>query len=259
MGKLHEILAVEKTVEEASNKIISETNAKFGKVDAYFAGGIKTLELLEEGLANKAIEAAAEQKAELVTTVHETLDYALNYWANAEDVKFQKDSTNQRAIADIVVDGEVLAKDVPVDTLLGLEARLVTLRNTFSLMPTLNAAVEWVPADVGGLRGAVRAKDPMVQTKTEKTVGAVVLYDATDKHPAQLEKVTNDKVVGTFTTVRFSGAASTMQKAEVIARTDKLLVAVKQARMRANSVEANDGKLGADIKNFLLAPFSTTH
>ena len=72
----------------------------------------------------------------------------------------------------------------------------------------------------------------------------VVLAAATDKHPAQVKESTADVVVGMFTTKIWSGAMTTQQKADVLALLDKLTVAAKQARNRANTVEVVHNTIG---------------
>lgn len=255
MTKLHELLAVEKTRTSAATKLLQETSQKFGKSEM-FSGQLKTLTMIEDSPQNKALEAAALEHRELPTTVAETLEYAMASWATAEDVLMQKNCTNQTAVADLSFRGSVIAKDVPVDELLGLENRLETLRKVFEAMPTLSAAVSWNPDAQSGRNGAWKAADIDKTIKTEKTTVPVVLYEATDKHPAQVKEVSQDKTVGTFNTVKFSGAATSAQKAEVLSNVDELITEVKQARMRANSVDAVNRKIGHALVTLMLAPFA---
>lgn len=255
MSKLHELLAVEKSTTSAATKLLNETKQKFGKFE-YFQGNIKTLKMLEDNIQNKALEDAAAQARTLPTTVQETLEYTLKFWAQAEDVILQKNITNQRAVADIVIGDSVLAKDVPVDELLGLETRLETLRQVMDGMPTLPASVSCSPDTTSGRKGSWKADVPEVTTKTEKVMVPVVLYEATKEHPAQVKEVASDKVVGRFTNIALYGAATSAQKAEVIERIDALAVAVKQARMRANSVDADKSTIGNKITSFILDPFN---
>lgn len=256
MGMLHELLAVERTKSGAATQVLTETNHKFGKFE-FFQGGIKTLRMIEDTPQSQAIEDAAREVRTLPTTVHETLEYALRLWASAEDVIFQKNLSNQRAIADLMFRGTKIASDVPVDELMGLESRLEQIRRTMSIMPTLNAAVSWNADHESGRKGSWVVAEPEIKTKTEKVTTPVVLYPANDKHPAQVEKVTVDKTVGTFTLIQQCGAATSAQKAEVLTVLDDLISEVKQARMRANRVEAATDKIGQTLVNLIMAPFTT--
>lgn len=255
MGKLHELLAVEKSKTNASNKLLSDTLNKFGKSE-YFKASTRTLKMLADSQENEALEQAAFENTTLPTTVKETLDYAFKFWSDAEDVIFQKNVTNQKAVADIVVNGVTLAKAVPVDELLGLETRLETLRKVADAIPTLPASVACVAADETiGRDGSWVAEAKEVTTKTEKIMTPVVLYEATDKHPAQVKEVAQDKVVGKFTKTNYYGSATSAQKADMISRIDELLASTKQARMRANSVEADTSVIGKSIVDYIMQSF----
>jgi hypothetical protein len=94
-----------------------------------------------------------------------------------------------------------------------------------------------------------------VTAKTQKITYPVVMAEATDKHPAQVKEASRDEVVGTFSLIPRSGAATTLQKAQVLERVDNLITEVKKARQRANAVEAKDVKVGRVVKDILMAPF----
>lgn len=254
MGKLHELLAVEKEKNNALNKLVADTHTKFKKFE-YFQGHVKTLKMIEDSAQNNVIEQSAYEDRQLPTTVHETLDYVFQFWKQAEDITFQKNKTNQHAVADIVFRDEVIAKDVPVDELMGLEVRLDTVRKVFDAMPTLPAGVKWEPDNASGRPGSWVAANKETTTKTEKTMVPVVLYEATDKHPAQVKESTVDKTIGSYTLLKRCGAATSAQKAECIALVDDLICCVKQARMRANSVQASTDKIGQTIVDILMRPF----
>lgn len=253
MTKLHEVLAVEKTRTNASNKLLDDTLNKFKK-EQYFQGYVKTLKMLGDSPENLAIEESARDSRELPTTVPETLKYMFDFWTKAEDVIYSKNKTNQIANADLLFRGEVLVPQVPVDELLGLEVRLEQLRRLMDHIPTLDASKEWSRRDSGRDGEYVSLVDE-VTSKTEKTMTPVVLYEATDKHPAQIERVTVDKVVGTFKRKVFSGAATSKQKADIISILDELLVEAKQARQRANTTEALNLNIGTKITSLLLDVF----
>lgn len=252
MTVLHELLAVEKHRNSQVDALITETTAKFGKYE-YFAGAIKTLKMVEDNPANATIEAAARTQMEVRTTVHETLDYIMDFWGNAEDVQLQKNLTNQDARGTIEIDGLTLPP-LPVDELLGLEVRLDKLRQLAKQMPTLNAAKEWEA--LPERNGLHRTKNSEQTTKTEKVMYPVVLAPATDKHPAQVKEATRDNVVGTFSLLEYSGAATTEQKARFIERLDNLIAEVKKARMRANTTEVKKAEIGAALKTWIMAPFA---
>ena len=253
MAKLHEILAAEKTPTGAWSILYEETLKKFKNPDQYFHGHSKSLKMIEESPGNAAIEAQAREERPVTTTVFDTLDYALGIFAKAEDLQYQKNLTNAKARGTVMWLGQVLLPDLPVDELLGLEARLGRIRQLFGDIPTLDASKHWKPADNMG-ENVFEVIHPEDRTKTEKMVMPFVKSPATDNHPAQVEIVTKDVVVGMFTTVSRTGAATAQQKAEAIKQIDELIVEVKQARMRANETEVETGSIAGKIVALLLEP-----
>lgn len=251
MGQLHELLAAEKTISASWNTLYDETLKKFGN-EHFFNGHTKALEMLEDSPQNDAIAAQAREHKEVATTVYDTLDYALGLYRDFENLQFQKNQTNAVARGDVELDGKTIFAGLPVDELLGLEARLTKIRTLFLAMPTLDASKVWAPdAQQGDHIWAAAAE---TTTKTEKIMVPVVLAEATKEHPAQVKESTRDSVVGKFTTVKRSGAVTAVQKSEAIKRVDALLVAVKKARMRANETPAVTEKFGDVLVDLLLAP-----
>lgn len=252
MAKLHELLAAEKTALHQRDQMTKDTENKFAKGEQYFSGLTKRLKLMGDAPENADIERAQAQDKALPTTVVATLDYYLNIWASTEDLLFQKNLTNTKALASIEFKGATIAENVPVDELMGLEARLEKLRGLLTQMPTLDASKEWEQDPQAAQPGTWKAVHDIVTTKTEKVVTPIVLYPATDKHPAQIDKVTNDKVIGTFTTQTLSGAVTAIQKANTLSLIDELLIEVKKARTRANSTEVQNDKIAGKITKLIM-------
>lgn len=250
--KLHELLAAEKTVTSAFATLLTETKAKFGK-EQFFQGNDKTLTLLVDGPAKESTERAARETRPLTTTVPDTLDYIAGIWTKAEDLLFQKNTTNQYAKADIEFEGKVIKQNVSIDELMGLEARLVTWRDLIQNAPTLDASKKWV-SDSGNRNFTWKTEQPEVAVKTEKDVQSVVLYPATEKHPAQIKEISKDIVVGAFSNMRFSGAITSRAKADSLAIIDTLISEVKKSRTRANEVEVVLVNIGKDITDLFLGP-----
>lgn len=253
MAKLHELLAAEKTPTGAWNALYEDTLKKFKNVGHFFEGHSKSLSMIEGTPENAAIEAAAREEKPVTTTVLDTLTYALDIFAKAEDLQYQKNATNRKATGDVMWRGSVLLPGLPVDELLGLEARLLRLRQLYAEMPTLDATKHWVKVPDQGV-GIWETKFPDETTKTEKVTVPVTMSPATDKHPAQVAAVNKDIVVGKNSITKRSGACTALQKAEAIKVVDDLMVEVKQARMRANETEAVTEKIADKVVAVLLAP-----
>lgn len=257
MAKLHELLAAEKTPTGAWNALKEDTLKKFKNVSHFFDGHSKSLAMIAEGPESAAIEAQAREEKPVTTTVYETLEYALDLFGKAEDLQYQKNATNRKATGTVLWQGKPLLVDMPVDELLGLEARLTQLRLLFAEIPTLDATKHWTPATNISQYVWV-TKFPEETTKTEKQVFPITLKEATKEHPAQVQAIQRDVVVGKFTTTKRSGAATALQKAEALKRIDELLVEVKQARMRANETVVESGSIASILLPLLLEPLKTS-
>lgn len=249
MAKLHELLAAEKGRNEAWNALRDETTAKFAK-DHFFQGQIKTLKMIEDTPANQALEASAREDKAMQTTVWATLDYAFKLFAQAEDIQLQKNLTNATAKADLMFEGRVLASGLPIDELLGLESRLAKIRTMILAMPTLDASKHWSWDPQNNCWVAPEEHT----TKTDKKTYPVVLYEATEKHPANVKEAVKDEVVGKFTLLRRSGCATAVQKSDMILVIDELIAECKKARQRANNVDVVPGTIGMTLVNLIMAP-----
>jgi hypothetical protein len=62
----------------------------------------------------------------------------------------------------------------------------------------------------------------------------IILYEATKEHPAQVELISYDVIIGTWSTTRSSGKITPAEKHLMLERAGELLVAVKKARAKAN-------------------------
>lgn len=252
MTKLHELLAAEKTPMSAWNQLYEDTLKKFKNQTHFFEGHSKSLSMIEDSPGNKAIEAQAREEKPVTTTVYDTLEYALDLFAKAEDFHYQKNKTNQLAVGVIEFRG-LKIENIPVDELLGLEARFVKLRQLFQEIPTLDATKYWEKNEDLG-KGIWVTKHSEETTKTEKQIIPIEMSPATDKHPAQVQAATKDTVVGKFTLTRRSGSVTALHKAEMIKSIDDFIIAIKQARMRANEAEVVKDRIGNLLVDLLLKP-----
>ena len=231
---LHEILAVEKSLAESSNHVIKDTVKNLADRRTLFEGTVKTHQIFED--LKQHLVQATENK-EIQSTVNEQLDYMAASVAKYYDVVLQKESANQTARADIIIDNHVLATDIPAIVLLGLESKLLSLVAVYNAIPTLDSAKSWTPA-VGYAKPNV-----FVGTFPEERQHGIVskewkeISPATANHPAQLKEVEAASVIGKYTITSFSASLTSEDKAARIARLQSLIRAVKEARQRANNVE----------------------
>ncbi len=128
--------------------------------------------------------------------------------------------------------------------MLSLEKYLGRLLDLYKCIPTLSPNHEWVPDESAALPGAHKQAVPSTSHKTEKRQEHKIIVPATEHHPAQVASYVSDFNIGLIETTRFSAMVSPAVKASWLDRITNLLVAVKQARQRANRV---------DTKTFLVA------
>jgi hypothetical protein len=244
-GKLHEVLAVEADLEGKAKLVVGETKSVFEKKPALFTGASRTYKpFVEDGVD------WPEENQAMATTVEAKLKYASGFIASWFDALAQKEATNQIAKAAIVVDGVTLIEDVPATFLLGLESRLKYIREMYEGIPTLSMSIDWQqdPAKGDGVWSMV---NPEKTFKTAKTMKSKVLYEATDKHPAQIEKWDETENVGIYVKHVWSGMITPSLKAQLLERIDKLIRAVKQARQRANSADVVKVNVGKKLMDFI--------
>lgn len=232
--KLHEVIAITSGKKGEVEKAVTEAYHVAQKPEL-FDGLQKTYRPLEDGGERLPDESKRPQQ-----TVAGLVAGAVDRWQELFDLTLTLDGGNQIAKADIEVDGQVLAKDVPVPTLLFLEKQLADVKTFIGKLPTPDPAERWqLDANQGML-----ATEPSETHRTKKIAKAIVLYPATEQHPAQTQLVPEDVVAGYWRTIRYTTRLPADQKAAMLSRAGKLLDAVKVARERANGVEVQKRQIG---------------
>jgi hypothetical protein len=251
MAKLHEVLAVESDLEGKAKRIVAEAKDTFAKKPHLFQGKVRTLSLFrgDDEVTKKAAESAEAQNQVLATTVHDKLQYVWESIVAHWNAVAQKETTNQAAKADIVVDGHTIARGVPVTFLLSLESKLQQLRELYEQIPTLEPNIKWEQAPELGHNVMIA---PAVTTlKTQKETDYRTIAPATDKHQAQVVAVEKVANVGAYTDLRTSGLVTPAKKSDWLENIDTLRRAVKQARQRANEEPLIDSQIAASVMNFI--------
>jgi hypothetical protein len=246
-GKLHELLVVESDLRGSCEKIIAETINTFTKKPNHFEARHKSYRpKVEDG------DTFAPESQDMVTTVPQKLEHTQDVVVRYLDAVAQKELTNTEASAVLTVDGVPLVDaSLPATMLLALEGKLKQLREVYNAIPTLDPAETW-KWDEQTKTYEAEAKESY---KTKKVYRNHIKSEATDKHAAQIELYTEDERIGTWLTKRWSGTVTPAEKAEVMARLDKLTQAVKQARQRANDAEVKKIQIGDALFNYINEPF----
>jgi hypothetical protein len=248
MTKLHELLAVETSLENQANKVRTDLANTFEKKRHLFEE--KRTVFYPLGEHEKPV---TETQSDIQSTVAKELAWVQPFLTKALDASFQVADANTRAVADIVLDDEketVLATNVPATALLELEKRCAEIHAFALAIPTLDPAKGFRPDEQRGA-GFFQARE-VNKNRTKKDVKVIVKYEATKEHPAQTELMPVDVVTGKIQEQEWSGLMTPSEKAEVISRVEMLSRAVRRARSRANEIEVNTRlKIGAPLLKFV--------
>jgi hypothetical protein len=163
------------------------------------------------------------------------------------DVVATKEYANCEASADIVVEGNILLKDVPVTYILFLEKEVKRLKAFVSKLPVLDPSATW---EYDANRGCF-VTEPTTTYSKKRVKKVLVKAEATEKHPAQTEVYEEDVPVGTWTMVRFSGALKADTVKEFARRLDLLDTALKLAREEANSHPVERVEVGGKVLDYV--------
>lgn len=223
--RLNQVIAVEKGIKQKTNQLLSD-HYKAVQHPALFEGVSRKYQPKEEGGEQFPPEAKRVQfKAiESVRTAHQ-------YLKELFDITLIKDRANCLAKADIVVDGIKIMEEVPATYLLFLQKNLTDLHTFVSKLPVLDSAEEWQFDN----QQQIYRTEPTATVRTKKVQKALVLYHATDKHPAQTQLIVEDEIIGHWLQTKFSGAFAVKDKQKLLDRIEKLQKAVKFAREEANN------------------------
>lgn len=250
MGKLHQLIAVEKDVKNKLQKILDECSKTFNQRAGHFLETRKSYSAFTADDADRP----DEEFTPMTTTVKAKLDYVQDSVVRALDVLIQKERANSKAKADIEVeqlDGtkKVLIADVPVSALVQLENTLEDIRTrVYNEIPTLDPSKVWKKDETNA---GVWVADPVTRQRTRKVQESLVLIQPTKEFQGTAQMITVDKPVGNWIHSTKSGALSPKQKSELLDRLERLIAGVKIARAKANDVEVETVQIGKTIFNYI--------
>lgn len=226
--RLNQVLAIESDLKKRVFSELTELDKACRKPDL-LNGFVSTYEPLAEDGERFPPEQKRVQynSREVLQTIHKSLGELF-------DIEATKDFANCEAKADVVVDGQTLMAEVPTTYLLFLEKQLKDIGTMLERIVELDSAEEWRSDDND--RG-IHISAPSKRHRTKKLQKGIVLYPATEEHPAQTQLITEDQIVGYVTTVKRSGALPRELKRTLQRRVEKLSNAVKSAREEANTRE----------------------
>lgn len=243
MPKLNQVLAVIKGVKARVYGDLTELHKAIQK-PALFNGFNKEFTPLDEGGEKLPPE---KQRVQFVAT--EVLRTAERLMTELMDVEARRDWTNCVAKGSIMLGDKIIVADVPASYLLFLEKQLSDLHAIVKELPVLDEADDWEKDENNNW---YRTK--VIQThRTKKVQKPLVLYPATDKHPAQTQLTTEDVISGYWNLTKQSGAIPRRMGLDLLDRVEKMSQAIKEARESANMEElVSSPKVGAAIFSYIL-------
>lgn len=247
------MLAVREDLAGKAVARINESEKVFSGKSELFRGERRSVVAFDEARKQGINE---EKRTEVTTTVPARLDFTFEAVIALLDVEATIDDANCHAKADLELGEMILLRDVPSTTLLTIEKQCkVWMEKLSKPIPTRANGVAWEEDKDSGAH-IWKLVHPEVVNKTEKQPSVFTLHPATDKHPANVEKIINEVPIGKITTYKFSGEISSAEKEAFASRIQALGEAAKQARMRANAQTVTQKKIGDTIVKYLMGPFN---
>lgn len=241
MTKLHQVLAADKDIKKRTDRKITDAYQRLQKPDLY-SGLSRTYTPKDENG-----EVLPPQTQILQRRVSDEFEVIEQEWTDQINSAATKDFANTQAKADIVVDGETILAGAPVPFLLWLEGEIRRMIPVVTVAPILDPSEKWEYSD----------ESRSYETNTTRTLRTtkqnvpLVLAEATDKHPAQVQVFQQDVVVGSWDSKRMSGALSATEHEARLDRFGKLLIAVQQARAEANEIAVTPSQAGEAVTSYL--------
>lgn len=246
MAKLNQIIAIEKGVKSRAYSEIGELHKANQKAEL-FNGFSKQYQKKDE-----AGEDLPAERKKVQLNVIDTLMRLARISGDLFEVTARKDWTNSIAVSDVKIGEITILSKVPVTYLLFMEKQLTDLRTFIDNLPVLDEAERWTKDSSG-----VYKSEQVTTHRTKKVQKPIVLYDATDKHPAQTQLIVEDIIAGHWVQEKHSGAIPAPEKQKLAEKVDSVLLAVKEAREAANNVdEVASPDIGTAIFNYLFKEIS---
>jgi Mg2+ and Co2+ transporter CorA len=237
--KLNQIIAIEKGVKSRTYGDITNLHKLNQKADLFNGFNKNYQPKDEEG------EKLPPETKKVTMRADESLNALNKSLTELFDITLTKDMANTQAIAQLKIGDSIV--DAPATFLLFLEKQIADIRTFVNNLPVLDSAEDWNKDDNTGLYKT----SPTLTHRTKKVQRPLVLYDATDKHPAQTQLIVEDITVGYWNVIKQSGAIPENRKKEILERIEELTKQVKSAREKANMVDAENKEIGYTLFSYL--------
>lgn len=230
MAELHELLAVEPELAKDAQDALGSILDKFARPDQFLGQSRRYQSWEDEGTK------FPPDDKNLPTTIPEELGSLFIKLKAWYDASMQKEVTNQKARADVVIGDEVIFKGLAATALLNLEKKLLDLGKILAQIPVLDTASNWrYDENVAGW-----VSDERVSYRDEQRFAYEQMAKPTREHQEQIHTIKIMKQVGEWHTTIHSGMIPRSEKMTILQRWRELYLAVREARTRANKAEIAD-------------------
>lgn len=244
---LVEIISLSQRAQTTLAQLFNEAIGTFTKKADHFSGQLRKY--------NTATDDDIELDAEdtiVVTNAEDKLNYVFDSFIESIDLNLTKENSNAGAVGTIEVNGTVWKEGIPVNAILTAETHIKRLRDLILAVPTLEPKESW--SKTKDNKPALYTSATKSRIKTKKVETFQTVAEATKDHPAQVQKVFNDVVAGTWETTLLSGKIRPHTKSLMLKRVDELSGIFKNAREAANNAVAKELKLGTQIRDYIMEP-----
>jgi hypothetical protein len=249
MAKLNEIIGAEEHKKSAINILLQDTAKSFSKPERY-VGYTERFEpkAVDENGNSESVDVTDK---EVEATVKTELLFLADQIGDIFNITLSKEETNAsgNAKANLIIDGEDYGSYSAI-SFLALGKMLVRLREIYDKIPLRDTAKRWEQIQ-SNERSERWQSNTESKDKLKKMLRFQQFNDLTGKHDFKIEKWTDDVPIGKVHRTYFSGATDVHTKAMLLQRIDKIIVAVDNARIRANQCEAVQVKLMDRLFDYL--------
>lgn len=187
--------------------------------------------------------APPDESVPVPITVAEAIRQLRGPWAENVDVTLTRDKGNTDAVG--TIQGFVL----PPSAILWLEGKLQDLRTFVQKLTELDPNKTWTWDE----HAQVWKAQPEQRMRVEKKQKPLVLYHATEKHPAQTQLIVEEIPVGVWTVQALSGGVPRSTKLQWLERIDRLQKECREAREEANSADTERFSVGEKLFDIIFS------
>lgn len=237
MSKLNVLLAKTDQLSAVIKKNLTDAIAQFNNKQPHFKGE----RVIYAHRATEFAEPKNNIDKPVASTVKEWLNYSFDHATEFLAAKLDQEATNcsGTAKAELVIDG-VSYGELTTGELMALKGffEQQSLRAMFEAMPTISLTERWTPStDASYSQRGILESPVQVWTDKSTDTSSEVKWDPSGKQPGVIVQVKNTIEKADVTRQTFTGEISHIERAAILARLTKIIVAIKGALEVANTTE----------------------